>query len=124
MDSWTTRGKTVPRVRRQVVDLDVCTAAQPDILAGALARKGSSSCVFSVDNKPVKYGIYILYYVYIISYIYIYYIILYYIYIYYIILYIYIYIILYIYIYIYYKYYIYIYIRYILYPIQSPANLQ
>ena len=59
MDSWTTRGKTVPRVRRQVVDLDVCTAAQPDILAGALARKGSSSCVLSVDNKPFKYGIYI-----------------------------------------------------------------
>jgi hypothetical protein len=59
MDSWTTRGKTVPRVRRQVVDLDVCTAAQPDILAGALARKGSSSCVLSVDNKPFKYGRYI-----------------------------------------------------------------
>ena len=94
MDSWTTRGKTVPRVRRQVVDLDVCTAAQPDILAGALARKGSSSCVLSVDNKPFKYGIYIyiLYYVYIIS--------------------------------IYIIYILYIYIRYILYPIQSPANLQ
>lgn len=87
MDSWTTRGKTVPRVRRQVVDLDVCTAAQPDILAGALARKGSSSCVLSVDNKPFKYGIYIY------TVLCVYYI-------------------------------IYIYIRYILYPIQSPANLQ